>query len=88
LADTVIGADEKSLAAGTATGFSFEAYDRAELAKTIEQALKLYADRPELWKKMIETAMRQDWSWRASATRYSALYAQTTARHHATVPAS
>ena len=86
LADTVIGADEKSLATGMATGFSFDAYNRSELARTLEQALALYDERPEIWKQMIETAMQQDWSWRASAVRYSSLYEQTIARHHATVP--
>ena len=85
LADTVVGADEESLAVGSATGFSFDTYDRVALAKALEQALVLYAERPELWKQMVETAMQQDWSWRASAARYSALYEQTIARHHTTV---
>ena len=88
LADTVVGASEKTLAAGTATGFSFDTYDRAELAKTLEQALTLYAERPDLCKQMIETAMQQDWSWQKSATRYLALYEQTIARHNATVLAT
>jgi starch synthase len=88
LSDTVVGADEESLAVGSATGFSFDTYSRAALAKTLEQALALYADRPDLWKRMIETAMQQDWSWRQSATRYLTLYEQTIARHNATVLAT
>ncbi|MEC7502039.1 MAG: glycogen synthase GlgA [Planctomycetota bacterium] len=85
LADTVVGADVESLAARAATGFSFDTYDRVALAKALEQAITLYNDRPDLWKQMIETAMQQDWSWRASAARYSVLYTQTIARHHTTV---
>ena len=85
LADTMVGADVEPLAARAATGFSFDTYDRVALAKAIEQALALYVDRPDLWKQMIETAMQQDWSWRASAARYSVLYTQTIARHHTTV---
>ena len=88
LADTVVSADEKSLALGTATGFGFDTYNRAALAKTLEQALALYVDRPDLWKQMIETAMQQDWSWTQSASQYIALYQQTIARHSTTVLAT
>ena len=88
LADTVVSADEESLALGRATGFGFDAYNRAALAKTLEQALALYVDRPDLWKQMIETAMQQDWSWTQSASRYIALYQQTIARHSTAVLAT
>ncbi len=85
LADTVTGANEETLASGSATGFSFQSYTQAALAQTLEVALSLYRDHPELWQQMVTVAMQQDWSWQQSAARYLALYRQTIARHQATV---
>ena len=85
LADTVTGADEETLALGTATGFSFQSYKQAALAQTLERALALYENRPDLWQQMVTTAMQQDWSWQQSASRYITLYQQTIARHQVTV---
>jgi starch synthase len=85
LADTVTGANEETLASGSATGFSFQSYTQAALAQTLEAALSLYRDHPELWQQMVTVAMQQDWSWQQSAARYLALYRQTIARHQATV---
>jgi starch synthase len=76
LADTVVDATEQSLADGTATGFSFDDYTSLELAGALERACRAYAD-PVVWSQLIETGMRQDWSWSQSADQYGVLYERT-----------
>jgi starch synthase len=73
LVDTVVDANEQTLAEGTATGFSFEDYTSIELAAVLERACRAYADKA-VWSQLVETGMRQDWSWRQSAEQYAALY--------------
>jgi starch synthase len=74
LADSVVGATEETLAAGTATGFRFEAYTAHALYETVRWALHLYRDRPADFRRVVRTAMVQDWSWDRSAAEYEALY--------------
>jgi starch synthase len=79
LADTVVDASEQTLADGTATGFSFSEYSAAALNEALQRACRAYADRA-VWTQLIETGMRQDWSWAASARRYAELYRRTIAQ--------
>ena len=37
-------------------------------------ALTLYRDRPADFRRIVRTAMAQDWSWDRSAAAYEALY--------------
>ena len=74
LADTIVNATEENLAAGTATGFSFNAYTPSALYETVKWALKLRRDRPAAFAQLVRTAMSQDWSWDRSAAAYEALY--------------
>lgn len=74
LKDTVVNATEENLAAGTATGFAFDAYTGKALYDTVRWALTLYRDRPEDFQQVVRTAMAQDWSWDRSAAEYEALY--------------
>lgn len=74
LADTIVNATEENIAAGTATGFSFVAYSAHALYETVRWALKLYRDRPADFRRVVRTAMAQDWSWDRSAAAYEALY--------------
>jgi starch synthase len=74
LADSVIGATEETLAAGTATGFSFQAYTAHALYETVRWAVGVYRDRPAAFRQIVQTAMAQDWSWDRSAGEYEALY--------------
>jgi starch synthase len=74
LADTVVGATEDTLAAGTATGFSFRDYTAHALYETVKWALTLYRDRPADFRQVVRTAMAQDWSWARSAAAYEELY--------------
>ncbi len=57
----------------TGTGFKFDKYEKQELLKTIQRAVKLYGT-PEKWVKIVHTCMSKDFSWDSSAKKYVALY--------------
>ena len=73
LADTVVDADEAALREGRATGFAFDAATPAALEAAIERAVRAHAQ-PESWRRLMRTAMAQDFSWNGSAAGYVALY--------------
>ncbi|MDC0935712.1 glycogen synthase GlgA [Pirellulales bacterium] len=73
LADTVIDANDQTMANGTATGFCFNDYSALALSQTLHRAMVLYGDRAA-WNRIIETGMQQDWSWDHSAAEYADLY--------------
>lgn len=73
LADSVVDSNEESLKAGTATGFVFDHATVEGLLWAADRALEYYGQ-PNLWRKIITTAMQQDFSWEKSAHRYKALY--------------
>lgn len=74
LIDTVCNATEESLREGTATGFSFTGYDVDSLENCLAKALDVSSRSPEVWGKLVEAGMRQDWSWTRSADSYVAAY--------------
>jgi starch synthase len=76
LADTVVDTTYQTLADGTATGFSFVPYESKSLLDTIHRALAAYAD-ADLWSGLVDTGMRQDWSWTRSAREYERVYRET-----------
>jgi starch synthase len=95
LADTVVDATPGTMADGTATGIAFHEGDTAgwsdadrhaarerALTAAIRRALGLWADRTS-WRKLVEGAMRCDWSWRRSAGDYVALYEEIGRRRRA-----
>ncbi|MFT3955508.1 MAG: glycogen synthase GlgA [Piscinibacter sp.] len=73
LADTVVDADEAAVKAGRATGFVFDAATPAALESALLRAVQAYGATP-LWRQLVGTAMRQDFSWDGAAARYMALY--------------
>lgn len=73
LADTVIDADPDALAAGTATGFVFDAATPGSLREAIDRALDLYG-KPRAWGRLQAAGMACDFGWRRSAERYLELY--------------
>ena len=77
LADTIQDADAQTIAAGTANGFRFEAYQPDQLDRALQRAVHAFA-RPDDWSAIVMTGMRQDWSWARSARRYVELYQETT----------
>jgi starch synthase len=76
LVDTITDANDKTIAAGTATGFQFSEYSPLALAEALRRACNAYAQ-PEVWRRIVQTGMRQDWSWTASARKYGDLYRTT-----------
>ena len=71
LADTVVDANPRTLADGTANGFSFTEPTAQALWQTIERAMDLWLDR-DAWVKLMRTGMNADWSWDRSAAEYIA----------------
>jgi len=78
LADTITNASEATIADGSANGFSFADASAYALSMAIDRAVRAYRD-PSVWERLVETGMRQDWSWGRSARQYVDLYQQTLA---------
>jgi starch synthase len=75
LADSVVDASQQNRNNNTATGFTFEDASVEALQETLYRAIELY-QHPRLWRKVMLTAMMQDFSWQNSALTYQALYDQ------------
>lgn len=58
----------------TGTGFSFANYNAHEMLNTIRYAERTYYDKKRDWNKIVERAMKQDFSWNNSARQYEELY--------------
>jgi starch synthase len=70
LADTIKPYDP---ATQRGTGFSFREYTSDALFGAVRQAVELFKDE-QAWNRLSADAMAEDFSWRASAGRYLALY--------------
>ncbi len=79
LADTVVDTHPSTLADGTATGFVFEPESAWVLGETLGRACALYHQNPRGWAEVQRRAMKQDFSWKASARHYLDLYKSLTA---------
>jgi starch synthase len=76
LVDTITDAREQTLAAQTATGFTFSDYSALALGEALQRACRAYAQEDE-WKRIVQAGMKQDWSWATSARSYVELYRAT-----------
>jgi starch synthase len=74
LVDTVTDTTPITLANQTATGFSFSPYTPGAFLHAVQRAVEAYRNHPEVWRQLIRTGMRQDWSWQHSAGEYQKLY--------------
>jgi len=54
-------------------GFVFKEYSSQALLETLKAALNCYR-RPDLWRKVMEIGLREDFSWKKAAHRYIRLY--------------
>jgi starch synthase len=63
--------DDADLPQGT--GFKFTNYDSGELLKTIQRAVRAYAD-PTHWRKIVKNGMSRDFSWESPSRKYLQLY--------------
>ncbi len=82
LIDTIVDVTPETLAAGTATGFHFDEYSTESLEAALRRAVDCYQDDSRTWCRLVETGMRQDWSWARSARHYVELYEETRSEHH------
>jgi starch synthase len=73
LADTVVDANESTLADGSATGFVFDVPTVAGLLGAVRRALDV-CQKPTLWRRMQQSGMRQSFDWSESAAQYLDLY--------------
>ncbi len=68
LDDTIESFDGES-----GTGFKFQEYSPQALLATIHAALETYQT-PEIWSRLLQNGMKEDFSWTTSARAYSHIY--------------
>lgn len=78
LADTVVNADPKAVAAGTATGFTFNMATVDALAGTIAWVCDQWQNQGR-WRSIQQAAMAMDFSWDRAARDYLDLYEEMVA---------
>lgn len=76
LADSICDASAQNLSNGTANGFSFQPYDADQLEVALQRACDVFRTRRDTWRTLVETGMKQDWSWEKSAKQYVSVYQQ------------
>lgn len=83
LADTVRDVSP-DLAEGT--GFVFEQYDPEALLETLRRAASAYREEAPVsagsWRRLVQRAMGEDFSWEGSAREYEAMYVDALRRIH------
>ena len=62
---------------GEGTGFSFANYNAHEMMGTVLAAAELYRKEPQVWVKLMDNAMAQDFSWEKAAAQYADIYYST-----------
>ena len=75
LADTVLDLDEHP---ERATGFGFRSLRPESLAKTIRRAHRVFTRHRADWRRLQRNGMSADFSWKAPAAAYAALYQNLT----------
>jgi starch synthase len=73
LADTIVDATPENLKSGKATGFTFVTPLPEAFAQSVEHALTVWRN-PKAWSRLVQTAMKQDFTWGPSAKRYMDLF--------------
>jgi starch synthase len=71
LADTVTPIEEQHQ---TGTGFVFDLMSGEAIFDAVEQASEFYRNNPEVMKKAVLRAMKQNFSWEKSVDEYESLY--------------
>ena len=73
LKDTVEAYNEYE---NSGTGFSFTNYNSDEMVKIVRYANEVYTKKKRRWNQIVERGMKMDFSWKTSAKKYEALYAE------------
>lgn len=63
----------KDCSLGEGNGFTFNYFHGDTLLNTIDNALRVYGNKED-WKKLMETALKSDFSWKKSADKYINTY--------------
>ena len=84
LADTIVDCTDQSLAEGKANGFGFSGDGAGALSEALDRACGAYRRRED-WRRLIDTGMRQDWSWTRSAERYIEIYQRIVSRKSSSI---
>ncbi len=79
LADTVVDVSSATSAAKTATGFVFEEHSARALVHAVRRAVSAFGEHG-LWRALVQTGMRQDFSWARSGRAYVQQYERAHAR--------
>ncbi|KRL86132.1 glycogen synthase GlgA [Ligilactobacillus apodemi] len=58
------------------TGFGFEEFSSYWMMEQLKLAIDVYNNQPKVWKKMMKTAMKSDFSWDSASQNYLDLYHQ------------
>ncbi|MBE5867640.1 MAG: glycogen synthase GlgA [Lachnospiraceae bacterium] len=59
---------------GSGTGFSFANYNAHEMLGTVRYAEAIYYKKKREWNKIVDRAMKADFSWHVSAGKYQEMY--------------
>jgi starch synthase len=83
LADTVVDVSAATSAAKAATGFVFEEHSVRALVDAVKRAAAAFRDH-SLWARLMQSGMRQDFSWSRSARAYEQVYQRALAKRQRT----
>ena len=61
-------------------GFSFATYNAHDMLFTLQRAVGLYYDEPELWKTLMTNASKSNFDWKISAETYLYYYKKVTGK--------
>lgn len=77
LAETIIDYDMNNL---EGNGFSFEEFSVRSFRKTLQRAIFIYNQKPNVWKQLITRALESDFSWKKPSMAYLELYESAVGR--------
>ncbi len=63
----------KAYVGDSGNGFTFKNYNAHDMLYVINEAVRLYKNKPE-WEKLIKVVMTTDFSWKAQAIKYEQIY--------------
>ena len=75
LRDTVLSYNEIT---GAGNGFTFLNYNAHDMLHVVERAVDCYRNHPDVWKRLMERAMRGEYGWDQSSQHYVDLYKELT----------
>ncbi|OHD53735.1 MAG: hypothetical protein A2Y33_07330 [Spirochaetes bacterium GWF1_51_8] len=62
------------------TGFVFKNYNPEDMMAALKKAIDMYRTSQDKWKKLMENAMKEDWSWKKAIKSYNELYDKVMAK--------